>query len=200
MKWLICIVLGHLAAADIKLAGQLFQIKDETIVGNAKLRWSLVDGASTYKVQRTCDGSQTTTIGELNGNYMDDYGLAVNVACTYTVSALDASGTEIEQSEEVDLVPFEPDLSRLSSYDNAPSAPNSILSARSVSPSFTALVRRQNVEYRYNYQAFSNGSFSHFGEQTRTDGWVTYSTSLYYELTDYVSILGPVVYLSSSSL
>ncbi|VUC34749.1 unnamed protein product [Clonostachys rosea] len=173
MAWLLCLIFCQLAAADLKLAGQLFQIKGEPIVSNAKLRWSLLASAESYRVQRSGGGHNQTVLEVVTGNSFDDYGLTLNTTYTYVVTALDGDSAAIEASNELGLTPYTPNLSRLTSFDNAPSFPDSInasLQVRDLDASAFAHGRRQDVEYRYDYEAFANGSFSHFREQTRTDG------------------------------
>ena len=163
--WASTLTLSRLVGAEFGLAGQLFQLSGSSSVSKAKLNGAAVADAASYQVQRSSNGGSFATIATLPGNTYDSYDLTVGTSYQFRVNALSGT-TTIDQSSITTLVPYTPQGS-YSTFDNAP---EDGVSSRSVEHSNR--YRKRATQYRYNYNTFSNGSFSHFSEQTSTDGYV----------------------------
>ena len=165
VPWVSALALCRLVGAEFGLAGQLFQLSGSSSVSNAKLNWATVAGAASYQVQRSTNGGSFTTVATLPGNTYDSYDLTVGTSYQFRVNALSGT-TTVDQSSITTLVPYTPQ----GSYNTFDNAPEDGVSARSEEHSIKR--GKRATLYRYNYNTFSNGSFSHFSEQTSTDGYV----------------------------
>lgn len=157
--------LSRPALAKLGFAAQLFQLQGDSAVTNAKLEWATVAKASSYRVERSSNGGSFSVIATVPGNTHDDYDLKVGQSYRYRVVAIDGSST-VDQSSLATLSPFTPS-GTYSSFDNVPDENTASVAETS---SDASTVKGNVKEYRYQYQTFSNRSFSHFTEQVSENG------------------------------
>ncbi|KAK4503659.1 hypothetical protein PRZ48_004574 [Zasmidium cellare] len=149
----------NLINAEFGLVSQLFQLSGAASVNNAKLSWAFVDGATQYVVQQSIGYGAFQTIATVTGDTYDSYGLTVGSTYNWRVTASNGNA-QVDQSSTTSLTPFAPQ-NQYNTYDNT--VPTSLRIKSSL--------LSNGVYYRYNYETFSNGSFSRFVEQTSSDGY-----------------------------
>ncbi|THY31056.1 hypothetical protein D6D00_02438 [Aureobasidium pullulans] len=155
----ILLLYAHLATADFPSAGQLFQLSGQDTVNNAKLSWQAVAGASIYEVEQRSGDGDFSTVGTTAGNKHDVYDLPFNQPLDWRVTAR-SNQTTIDQSALVSLTPFSPSAD-YNIYDNTVAS----------DPLLKSELVFNKTYYKYDYEAYSNGSFSRFVEKTSSDGY-----------------------------
>lgn len=151
--------LANLVAAEFGLAGQLFSLQGGSAVNNAKLAWAGVSGASTYRVEQSTGNGGYQSAATVSGTTHDVYDLASGSTANFRITALNGN-SQVDQSSVVSLVPFSPQ-GTYNTYDNTQVSETKLKSN----------LEANGVFYRYNYEAYSNGSFNRFVEQTSTNGY-----------------------------
>ncbi|KAF2769190.1 hypothetical protein EJ03DRAFT_99608 [Teratosphaeria nubilosa] len=122
-----------LAAAQIQLRAQLFQLKGGSDVNNVKLNWGAV-APGTYTIEKGTASGSLTTLATTTGDSWDDYDLSVGTTYYYRISS---SGGK---SSEVSVAPYTPK----DGYDSFDNTKPSLLVNNS-------LIEIGGVLYRYSY-------------------------------------------------
>ncbi|KAF2210626.1 carbohydrate-binding module family 32 protein [Cercospora zeae-maydis SCOH1-5] len=157
--WTLLSALVRLTAAEFGVAGQLFALQGSSDVNNAKLAWAAVNSASTYRVEQKTGTGEYSTAATVSGTAHDIYNLNAGSTYSFRITALNGNN-QVDQSSIATLVPYTAQ-GTYSTHDNT-------------QPSSTRLkskLEANGVYYQYNYEAYSNGSFNRFVEQTSSNGY-----------------------------
>lgn len=157
------LLVAGLAVGEFGLGGQLFQLSGRESVNNAKLTWATVDGATSYRVQRSTQGGGFATLATVRGNAYDSYDLATDAEHDFRITALSNNETELDKSSITRLRPFTPTASYSTFYNTEDRETFD-------APSVDVNPRQSSTQYRYRYVSFANNSFSHFNEETSVNG------------------------------
>ncbi|KAH9845611.1 Glycoside hydrolase, family 43 [Teratosphaeria destructans] len=140
-----------LAAAQIQLKAQLFQLKGASDVNNVKLNWGSV-APGTYTIEKGTASGSLTTLATTTGDSWDDYDLSVGTTYYYRISG--SAG----QSSEVSVTPYTP-TGNYRTYDNTQPSRLTV----------KADIESNGVFYRYSYTP-KRPDFV-ITESTSTDGY-----------------------------
>ncbi|KAL0264592.1 hypothetical protein SLS55_000542 [Diplodia seriata] len=142
--------------AEFSATSQLFQLAGGDAANNVKFSWNTTDGADSYNIMLRSSSGAYETVATAPGNTYDVYDL--NATSTFRIQAMSGTST-LDTSADIAVTPATT-TSGLNTYDNTAASTLKIKSD----------LVSGDTYYRYNYVTDDNG-FSHFSQQTSTDGY-----------------------------